>query len=866
MLAVLAVVCLLQGAVGSVMPRAEEPEPAEEEIRVLEEIVEGESKENTENVESIESEKNAESVKNTESAERTESVENAESVKSAGSITEQASGSVSSNDAEELSAEGGSDTVYKFASSSGKFYINTVNTLTGARQSHTINIAVDKKIDMGSSNQEAKYTMTSSGNWQKIGISASKYIMGAISESGEKSDSKFVLYNMITVPKPAGYIVSSYNIADFLDGNSNPYGVSASLRWNYENAGVAYGTVATGKYFYMSMLNKYAPQLQTNDMRYNNTYPAAANLKLMVLTNSRSTGLKWSQSKKDIKNMTITINYKPASYTVSYQSNGGNGLANTAAVYDKAFTLPTPVRSGYTFTGWSGAGLNARTGNVSNLTTSDGATVTLSAGWKANPYTVKYDSAGGNAVSNTTAVYDTAFTLPTPVRSGYIFTGWSGSGLTNQVGTVRNLTAQSGGVISLKAGWKPITYTLKLTSDGGGEYKDTILSYGQSMKLPTPEKENFVFLGWSGGGLVRKTGEVSNLTVADHSVVELTAEWAPRESEQPQTKEPDPQPSEPVTEEENKPGEDDEEEDGEDADKKIIHQYYNEYGLSQEQAKALLDALTQGSEARIRIENTEFTFSKNEDGTITIKLAGVSSGGKVVIPNEVTIGETTYPITAIEKECFYKNQQIREIVMGNHVASIGEKAFAGCTNLEQVALNEGLKTIGNSAFEGCTKLKSLTLNRELLSIGNKAFYGCSGLKSLFLPKKLLKIGNSAFAGCSRLKKITSARGAELMKLGSSVFARDKALVSVSLPKGLTMIPSKAFMGCGKLKKITLPSGIQKIGSQAFYNCGRLEKVSIKSKHLTSVGKKAFVKCKKKIRFHVPKGKTRQYAKLMKGKY
>ncbi len=755
---------------------------------------------------------------------------------------------------------------YKFTSSKGKFTVKTVNTGNNLTTTSTVNVTVDTKTNMATSGQDASYTVTNSGNWQNISVGGSRNVMGVVSESGDKSKTKFVLYDMISVPKPAGYIVSSYSIADYYGGNVDGYGVGATLRWSFTNSGVEYGSVADNKYFIMKTLDQYAPPLQNNDQRFNNTYPTAETLKLMFVTNCRNAGLRLDSQASGVKNMTITINYKPAAYTVVYQTNGGSGVSNTAATYDKAFTLPTPVRAGYTFTGWSGSGLSNRTGNVSNLTAVNGAVVALTAGWRPNNYKVRYNSNGGNNLSDATVVYDTDLSLPVPQRSGYIFMGWNGAGLTSKTGTVRNLSTKDQDTVTLSAGWKPITYKLRLTKEAG-EYDETELNYDQDYELPILEKEGYIFDGWSGGGLVKKTGTISNLTAVNGATVELTAEWTKKEESL------------------NKGAESGDNK----GNKGVVNQYINEYGLSEEQAIAILDALTKGSVARLRISGTEFSFAKNEDGSITIKLAGVDEGGRVVIPNEVTIGDLTYPVTHIDKECFKNNEKIREVVLGNHITTIGESAFEGCKNLTGLTTNEGLTTIGNkafyncsslggftapstlqsignSAFEGCSKLSTLSLDQALLSIGKRAFYNCTSLKKLTIPKKVLVIGAQAFAKCTSLTKVTYVQGAELMKMGKSVFEGDKKLSSLSIPKGLTQIPDKAFYGCKKLKKVTLPSKVQKIGKQAFYKCSKLQKVSIKSKNLTKVGKQAFIKCKKKIRFNVPKGKMTKYMKLMKGKY
>ena len=70
--------------------------------------------------------------------------------------------------------------------------------------------------------------------------------------------------------------------------------------------------------------------------------------------------------------------------------------------------------------------------NVSNLTATDGATVTLYAKWTPISYTIYYHLYGGELPSEESnpASYNVetnTFTLVNPTRMGYDFTGWTGS-------------------------------------------------------------------------------------------------------------------------------------------------------------------------------------------------------------------------------------------------------------------------------------------------------------------------------------------------------------------------------------------------------------------------------------------------------
>ena len=137
----------------------------------------------------------------------------------------------------------------------------------------------------------------------------------------------------------------------------------------------------------------------------------------------------WSASSWNNLNVVRYTKFTPISYTIAYNNNGGSGsMDNTSAEYDEEVTLRTNTfyKRKYTvtynanggtcatsvdyaycpFEGWkkdNEGDSYADGATISNLTTTNGQTVTMYAQWG----------------SGTTAV-----TLPTPTRADYLFEGW----------------------------------------------------------------------------------------------------------------------------------------------------------------------------------------------------------------------------------------------------------------------------------------------------------------------------------------------------------------------------------------------------------------------------------------------------------
>ena len=136
---------------------------------------------------------------------------------------------------------------------------------------------------------------------------------------------------------------------------------------------------------------------------------------------------------------TITATFTPITYTVTYNANGGTGsTANSSHTYDAAKALTTNgfSKTGYTFSGWATTQTNADAGtiaytnsqSVSNLSSTQGATVTLYAVWTPNKYTVSFNANGGTgSMSNQGFDYGVEESLQTNTftKDGYHFDGWA---------------------------------------------------------------------------------------------------------------------------------------------------------------------------------------------------------------------------------------------------------------------------------------------------------------------------------------------------------------------------------------------------------------------------------------------------------
>ena len=203
-------------------------------------------------------------------------------------------------------------------------------------------------------------------------------------------------------------------------------------------------------------------------------------------------------------------NWEVNIYAITLDTSGGNALdAISYAVTSSPITLPTPVRTGYTFLGWTGEGITEpqKTMEIPQGSTGDR---TYTANWQVIEYTIITLLEGGNAGSSGVYYYtvEQTVTLPTPTRTGYTFLGWTGEGITTPQ---PNVTIPKGSTGDKKyiENWELTEYNIAMDLNGGsGQEKVVYTMTDEDFELPTPTRNGYEFVGWTGEGIVNPQAEV----------------------------------------------------------------------------------------------------------------------------------------------------------------------------------------------------------------------------------------------------------------------------------------------------------------------------------------------------------------------
>ena len=190
-------------------------------------------------------------------------------------------------------------------------------------------------------------------------------------------------------------------------------------------------------------------------------------------------------------------------YTVTMDTAGGDPIRPIQyTVESEAFQLPTPVRTGYIFLGWTGEGITEpqKTIEIPQGSTGDR---TYTANWQVIEYTIITLLEGGNAGSSEVYFYtvEQTVTLPTPTRTGYTFLGWTGEGITTPQPNVTIPKGSTGDKTYIE-NWKLTEYNITMDLNGGsGQEKVIYTMTDEDFELPTPTRNGYEFVGWTGEGI-----------------------------------------------------------------------------------------------------------------------------------------------------------------------------------------------------------------------------------------------------------------------------------------------------------------------------------------------------------------------------
>ena len=246
--------------------------------------------------------------------------------------------------------------------------------------------------------------------------------------------------------------------------------------------------------------------------------------------------------------------YDLKSYSITYNLNGGSGTMTPTSynIKTETFTLPTPSKTGYTFSGWYTMS-DFSDAKVTQIAKGSTGHKEFWAKWTAKTYSITLNGNNGSGhTASVTATYNSATlspsTITNPTRDGYTFGGWysaSGGTGTMVIGTDGKLQANVSGYTgangiwiatadkTLYAKWTPITYYVKFNANGGsGSMSNQTFTYGTAQNLTANAftRTGYTFAGWTtnddgSGTSYADKASVNNLSTTNGATVNLYAKW-----------------------------------------------------------------------------------------------------------------------------------------------------------------------------------------------------------------------------------------------------------------------------------------------------------------------------------------------------
>ena len=264
------------------------------------------------------------------------------------------------------------------------------------------------------------------------------------------------------------------------------------------------------------------------------------------------------------KTISLYAIWEPIKITVKYECGSGttgSAPGNVTATFGQTFTtsksIGTCKKTGYSFskwydptgdhgwTNWSGtwSWVNGKYGITNN-------TLTLTAQWTKNEYTIKYDcgnGTSGTAPANQKVLYENIVTIAknagSCVKPGYTFSKWydptGDHGWTNWSGKWAWENGKYGitnNTLTLTAQWIPNKYTISFDCNGGtkpsGKLEPKEIKYGEKYTLPSDlcTKKGSTQIEWRDQKNVRWTSSNTvNWTWTYDYNPTLKAQWTTKE-------------------------------------------------------------------------------------------------------------------------------------------------------------------------------------------------------------------------------------------------------------------------------------------------------------------------------------------------
>ena len=645
---------------------------------------------------------------------------------------------------------------------------------------------------------ETPANLTLSGNvlsWNAV-AGATKYEVSVNGTAYETADASFDLSSAIDVTEGVDYALTVRAL-----GDSASLATDVLVARYYEmNEKVTY---ANGKLTWAPVIGAQYYELQVNDGELvkveGGVYSASVTLNK---AGANVVKVRFVDGKTVSEWATTTV----TAHRVTFDTLGGNKLADQFLAVGDPISLPEAEKPGYTFVAWynvpGGASSNGAVYNDQFF--AESGAIVLYAYYKANTYEVSFNYGVGGSASATTGVvtFDGHYELVVPTASDVAgaFGGWFSA----PYGMGTQYTDESGKSLEpwtllegkeLYAFWVDEALSFSLTKVNGKDVYS--VSKGSRISLVSEVTIPATYRGLPVAFVAANAFE---------NCTNLKAINLPETIEQ----------------------------------ISIISPFS---GCSSLEAINVYD-----------VEGVADPVFTSVDGVL-LQLTSTGSTKLTLVPMAKT-GTFRIPAGVTEiPEAAFANSSVSKVVITPEVTMIGREAFRDATKLTSVVFEVAADgsstplTIGTRAFMNCTSLAKITLPARLTEIK---------LQRYTLDGTTVNVtnGDNAFAGCLALESINvAANNQTYQSINNVLFSKDGRTLllapssisgSYTIPEGTRNVAAGAFVDCDSLTELVIPSTLTLVGECAFYGLDQLKTLTFvgTSYNDLSVGKYAFRNCKK----------------------
>lgn len=144
-------------------------------------------------------------------------------------------------------------------------------------------------------------------------------------------------------------------------------------------------------------------------------------------------------------------------------------------------------------------------------------------------------------------------------------------------------------------------------------------------------------------------------------------------------------------------------------------------------------------------------------------------------------------------------------------------------SLEAFYIPDSVTTIGEGAFAFCTNLKSIAIPDGVTEFGNLAFYNCTSLTDINIPKSVIKIGRGVFDSFlgepTPLLNFAEYDTGEFVIIDNALIEGHTTSDELIIPDGVTVIADNAISGI--YTSVTIPDSVTAIGNSTLISANLL---------------------------------------------